>query len=181
MEQHHKNKEDNLGPLIKEVLANIKNDCRPLFRLLPDDRDDARLPDSGVAAVVNSKGKSRGKQRSQPYQLQPTTPVTGQAAQATIPGESPMPMKWVMLRWPWQGVTPEESVLPVSGDNIPSKVMTDWVKGMLRRCFGKDTFAMTLLQQGYSPAVLAEYKVQDDLEHNTQSVIGKIGDIPLYG
>ena len=60
-------------------------------------------------------------------------------------------------------------------------VMTDWVKGMLRRCFGKDTFAMTVLQQGYSRAVLAEYKVQDDLEHKTQSVISRIGDIPTLG
>ena len=64
-----------------------------------------------------------------------------------------------VMRYPWQAATPEEDTLLVSATNIPSsKVKTEWVKGMMRRAFGKDTFAKTLLQCGCSDKVLAEYK-----------------------
>ena len=42
---------------------------------------------------------------------------------------------------------------------------------MLRRTFGKHTLAKTLLQNGCSKEVLAEYKRQDDQEHATQALL----------
>ena len=83
-----------------------------------------------------------------------------------------------VMRYPWQEPTPEEDTLPVSASTIPSKVKTDWVKGMMKRAFGKDTFAKTLLQNGCSDKVLAEYKRQNDMEHNTQEAIGTLEQYP---
>ena len=78
-----------------------------------------------------------------------------------------------MLRYPWQAPTPEEAIIPFHG-RAPSKVMTDWVKGMFRRTFGKDTLAKTLLQNGCSNQVLVEYKRQDDQEHATQALLATV-------
>ena len=153
LDQHQRGSGDYLGPLITVVNKNIQKDCEPLFRLLPDDRSDD-------VPGLSSKGKGRGQGKQ----------LKG--------GEGPMPMKWVMLRFPWQAATPEEDTQPVSGDSVPSGVMKEWVKGMFRRAFGKDTFAKTLLQNGCSDSVLAEYKRQDNLEHATQAFIGSLGGIP---
>ena len=79
------------------------------------------------------------------------------ASSLPVSGAAGVPTKWVMLRYPWQAPTPEEAIIPFHG-RAPSKVMTDWVKGMFRRTFGKDTLAKTLLQNGCSNQVLVEYK-----------------------
>ena len=118
--------DDALGPLFKEALHNIKCECQPLLRQLPDDEESD----------------------TNPYQ----------------------PRKWVMLRYPWQAPVTEESTIPHYG-NVPGDVLESWVKVMLRRAFGKDSFAKTLLQSGCSASVLAEYKRQDDFEHATQALI----------
>ena len=118
--------DDALGPLFKEALHNIKCECQPLLRQLPDDEESD----------------------TNPYQ----------------------PRKWVMLRYPWQAPVTEESTIPHYG-NVPGDVMNSCIRGMLRRTFGKDSFAKTLLQSGCSASVLAEYKRQDDFEHATQALI----------
>ena len=65
-------------------------------------------------------------------------------------------------------------MIPRPYDHVPSKQMIDRVKGMLKRAFGNDTFAKTLLQSGCSQEILAEFKRQDDQEHETQALLASI-------
>ena len=148
-----------LGPLMPTVMKSIKSECEPLFREFPDDRPGS----TGEGA-----GKSGGKQWGHPYR-----PREGESCRSTRKGKGKggdPPLKWVMLRYPWPAPTPEESTILRHG-LVPGKTITDWVKGMLRRTFGKRTLAKTLLQNGCSKEVLAEYKRQNDQEHATQALL----------
>ena len=78
-----------------------------------------------------------------------------------------------MLRYPWQAPLPEETEIPRPWKDVPSKDMTDWVKRMLRCTFGKDTFAKTLLMNGFSEEVLDVFR-RHNHERETQRRLASI-------
>ena len=74
-----------------------------------------------------------------------------------------------MVRYPWHDPLEDEQEYRVA-EWCPWKAL-DWqVKSMLRRAFGKDTLAKTVLQCGSREAVLQEYAWQSNREHLSQAI-----------
>ena len=96
-------------------------------------------------------------------------------ADADASGSQSQEDQWMMLRYPWYDRMPnEDEMFPMSSVAIPPKELDAWQKVMMRRAFGKDTFAKTLLMSGFSANVCAYYKHQDEDEHRTQDMVGEM-------
>ena len=96
-------------------------------------------------------------------------------ADADASGSQSQEDQWMMLRYPWYDRMPnEDERFPMSSVAIPPKELDAWQKVMMRRAFGKDTFAKTLLMSGFSANVCAYCKYQDEDEHRTQDMVGEM-------